>query len=365
MRKMKFLVPAMIGFTVMVTGCAQGETKAETKAEAKQETKQEAKKEKKQQEAQITKLQPLNATTLQLTFSKPLSEEEVKLENLEAIKKNFAFDNGLEIVNVPRLKTGATSTYIVPVTVQKLGTKYKLSYKGGKKEKFEESTEKINVRQAKQVTNDTFEIESFLEDGVTDYANIIEAYKAGRGDQAFQLDEENKDKEGKQYQIISSLRDRKVMITSSSGEEIVAGYVPFTQAADGRQAPKFRLPAGQTLQPGMTYTITSDWATVKNPMFTAETIAPLVIQSVEAIDNKSIQIALENDPNMELFAGRKVELQSEDGNKLEAQYRFSSRKGAVGIFDLQNGAMLQSGKKYTVVPMNEWATANQVTFVAK
>lgn len=361
MKKIKFLVPAMIGFTVMVTGCVQGETKAE----AKQETKQEAKKEKKQQKAQITKLQSLNAMTLQLTFSKTLSEEEVKPENLEAIKKNFVFDNGLEIVNVPRLKTGATSTYIVPVTVQKPGTKYKVSYKGGKKEKFEASTEKINVRQAKQVTNDTFQIESFLEDGVTDYANIIEAYKAGRGNQAFQLDEENKDKEGKQYQIISSLRDRKLTITSSGGEQIVAGYVPFTQAADGRQAPKFRLPAGQTLQPGMTYTITSDWATVKNPTFTAETIAPLVLQSAEAIDNKSIQITLENDPNMELFAGRKVELQGEDGKKLEAQYRFTSRKGAVGIFDLQNGATLESGKKYTVVPMNGWATANQVTFVAK
>ena len=84
--------------------CVHGEAKAE----AKQETKQEAKKEKKKQAAQITKLQPLNVMTLQLTFSKPLSEEEVKLENLETIKKNFVFDNGLEIVNVPRLKTGAT-----------------------------------------------------------------------------------------------------------------------------------------------------------------------------------------------------------------------------------------------------------------
>lgn len=361
MKKMKFLVPAVIGFTVLVTGCAQGETKAESK----QETKQEAKKEKKKQQAQITKLEPLNAMTLQLTFAKPLSEEEVKLENLDAIKKNFVFSNGLEIVNVPRLKTGATSTYIVPVKVQKPGKKYTLSYKGGKKEKFEGSSEKINVRQAKQVTNDTFEIESFLEDGVVDYANIIEAYKAGRGNQAFQLDEENKDKDGKQYQIISSLRDRKLTITASSGEKIEVGYVPFTQAADGRQAPKFRLPAGQTLKPGTEYTITSDWVTVKNPKFTASVIAPLVIQSAEAIDNKSIQVTLDKDPSMELFAGRKVELQSEDGKKVEAQYRFSSRKGTVGIFDLQNGATLQQGMKYIVVPMGGWATGEQVTFVGK
>ncbi|CAG9611365.1 hypothetical protein BACCIP111899_00537 [Bacillus rhizoplanae] len=357
MKKLKFFVPAMIGLTVMVTGCAQ----EETKAKPKQETKQEEKK----QEAQITKLQALNAMTLQITFAKPLSEEEVKLENLEAIKKNFVFDNGMTIVNVPRLKTGATSTYIIPVTIQKPGTTYTLSYKGGKKETFEASSEKIHVRQAKQVTNDTFEIESFLEDGVTDYANVIEAYKAGRGNQAFQLDENNKDKAGKQYQIISSLRDRKVTITTSAGGKIEASYVPFTQATDGRQAPKFRLPAGQVLQPGMSYTVTSDWADIQNPAFSAETIAPLTIQAVEAIDNKSIQVTLDKDPKTELFAGRKVELQAADGNKIEAQYRFTSRKGEIGIFDLQNGATLQPNVTYTVVPMNGWATANHITFAAK
>ena len=51
------------------------------------------------------------------------------------------------------------------------------------------------------------EIESFKEDGVTDYANIIEAYRAGRGDLSFQVDDENKDENGNQYEVISSLRE--------------------------------------------------------------------------------------------------------------------------------------------------------------
>ena len=150
------------------------------------------------------------------------------------------------------------------------------------------------------MTNDTFEIESFLEDGVVDYANIIEAYKAGRGNQAFQLDEENKDKDGKQYQIISSLRDRKLTITASSGEKIEVGYFRLhkQQMVDKRLNSAYL--QAQTLKPGTEYTITSDWATVKNPKFTASSIAPLVIQSAEAIDNKSIQVTLDKDPVLNL-----------------------------------------------------------------
>ncbi|MFJ8247172.1 hypothetical protein [Peribacillus asahii] len=267
-----------------------------------------------------------------MTFSEPLSEEEVNIDNLEKIKKNFEFNNDMSIVNVPRLKIGAKSTYIVPVTIQKPGTTYTVSYKAGEKQSFEASDEKINIRQTRQVTNDTFEIESFIEDGVTDYANIIEAYRAGRGNLAFQVDDENKDENGKQYQVISSLRDRVVTITTDKGEEIKANYVPFTQAADGRPAPKFRLPDGQTLNPDTKYNVTSDWAIIKNSSFTAKEFIPLTIESAEAIDNKSFQITLDKDPGMELFAGHKVELRGDDGSNIEAQYRFSSRKGPVGIF---------------------------------
>ncbi|OAH55769.1 hypothetical protein AWH48_03590 [Domibacillus aminovorans] len=358
-KKAKILSPLLLGLTLVITGC--NTNTPDTQSEQKQEQPQKET----QNEAQITELQPLNMMTLQITFTEPLLEEDVNTENLENIKKNFEFDNDMGIVNVPRLKTGTESTYIVPVTIQKPGTTYTVSYKGEEKQFFEASKEKINIRQTKQVTNDTFEIESFKEDGVTDYANIIEAYRADRGDLAFQVDNENKDENGEQYQVISSLRDRVVTMTSDKGEKITANYVPFTQAADGRQAPKFRLPEGQTLTPGTEYTVTSDWATIKNPTLTAEEIAPLTIKSAEAIDSKSFQITVDKDPGMELFAGRKVQLKGDDGSNIEAQYRFSSRKGPVGIFDVLNDKTLQPGVKYTVVPMNNWATADHVSLIAK
>ena len=358
MKKAKLLSPILLGLTLAITGC-------NTETQNNQsEQKQEQPQKETQNEAQISDLQALNAMTLQITFSTPLLEEDVNPDNLDIIKKNFEFDNELSIVNVPRLKIGSESTYIIPVTIQKPGTTYTVIYKDGEKQSFEASEEKINLSQTKQVTNDTFEIESFKEDGVTDYANIIEAYKAGRGDLSFQVDDENKDDNGNQYQVISSLRDRTVIITADNGEEFTANYVPFTQAADGRQAPKFRLSEGQTLTPGTTYTVSSDWATIKNPTFETIEIAPLTVKSAEAIDDKSFQLTLDKDPGMDLLAGRSVELQAEDGSKIQAQYRFSSRKGAVGIFDVKDNT-LKPGATYIVVPMNDWATASDVSLVTK
>ncbi|TQR17522.1 hypothetical protein [Psychrobacillus vulpis] len=356
MKKAKILTPILIGLALAVTGCNKEAQNNQNEQEQPQQEVQTV------TEAQITDLQPLNAMTLQITFSEPLLEEDINPENLDNIKKNFEFDNDLSIVNVPRLKIGAESTYIIPVTIQKPGTTYTVGYKGGEKQSFAASEEKINLSQTKQVTNDTFEIESFKEDGVTDYANIIEAYRAGRGDLSFQLNDENKDDNGNQYQVISSLRDRTVTITSDNGEKITANYVPFTQAADGRQAPKFRLSDGQILTPGTTYTVSSDWATIKNPTFETKEIAPLTVKSAEAIDDKSFQLTLDKDPGMDLLAGRSVELQAEDGSKIQAQYRFSSRKGAVGIFDVKDNT-LKPGATYIVVPMTDWATASDVSLV--
>ncbi|MBC1271223.1 LPXTG cell wall anchor domain-containing protein [Listeria booriae] len=306
------------------------------------------------------KIELLNAMTLQITFPEALPANEVADSNLDAIKSNFVFSNGLGIVNVPRLKSGSKSTYIVPVTVQKPGQTYTLSYKGAATETFVGSDKKINIRDSKQVTNDTFELESFQADGVVDYANIIAAYAGGRGDQAFIIDDENRDANGKQYQVISSLRDRSVTLTGSNGDFIKANYVPFTQASDRRQAPKFRLPVGEKLQPGVTYTVTSDWATVANASFTAKEIAPLVISKATPVDAKSFELTLYADPTMDLFAGRQVELQGSDGTKLTAQYRYSSRQGATGIFDLVSGD-INADVVYTIVPLNDWATANKIT----
>ena len=113
--------------------------------------------------------------------------------------------------------TGAKSTYIVPTTFQEDDFIYTLSYKEQRNKVFEGTDEKVYVRNVEQVTNDTFTLESFQEDGVVDYANIIEAYRAGRGDLAFSLDGHNRDASGKRFDVISSLRDRFVTVRTSEG----------------------------------------------------------------------------------------------------------------------------------------------------
>lgn len=359
-KKWRIITPILLTAMLTLSGCNFLNKQTETKqGQTQQETKNDRKK-----EVQITEIKPLNIMTLQVTFSEPLTEEGVKVENLETIKKDFSFNHDLTIVNVPRLKIGAKSTYIVPVTMQKAGTTYTLRYKDGETKAFDGSDEKINLSQAKQVANDTFEIESFKDEGVTDYSNIIEAYKEARGDLSFQVNNDNKDDTGKHYQVISSLRDRVVTLTAENGDKLQADYVLFTQAADGRQAPKFRLPEGKAMKAGTKYTVTADWATIKNPTFTATDMAPLIIKSVEPIDATSFQVTLDKDPGMELFAGRTIALQAEDGSIVQAQYRYSSRKGAVGIFDVIDET-LKSGGTYKVQPINNWATADHLTLTAK
>ena len=318
-----------------------------------------------EQVAKITNIKPLNTMTLQITFNQPLVAADVDLNNLDAVKKHFIFNGDLEIVNVPRLMTGSKSTYIVPVTFQEDDFIYTLSYKEQRNKVFEGTDEKVYVRNVAQVTNDTFTLAAFQEDGVVDYANIIEAYRAGRGDLAFSLDRHNRDANGKHFDIISSLRDRYVTVKTSEGEEFVANYVPFTQAADGKQASQFRLPAGKILKQGVTYRVYSQWAEIDEKSFVAKEIAPFTLQSATAIDNKSFELQLTNDPQSDLLAGRSVELRGNDGSKLQAQYRYSSRKGAVGIFDIANGDTLKTNVNYKVVPLNNWATATNVVLQGK
>ncbi|MFF2177756.1 hypothetical protein ACFVT8_14970 [Lysinibacillus sp. NPDC058147] len=318
-----------------------------------------------EQVAKITNIKPLNTMTLQITFNQPLTAEDVDANNLDAIKKHFVFNGDLVIVNVPRLMTGSKSTYIVPVTFQEDDFIYTLSYKEQRNQIFEGTDEKVFVRNVEQVTNDTFKLEAFQEDGVVDYANIIEAYRAGRGSLAFSLDRNNRDASGKRFDIISSLRDRYVTVKTSEGEEFVADYVPFTQAADGKQAPQFRLPAGKTLKPGVTYRVYAEWAEIDYKSFVAKEIAPFTLQSAKAIDNKSFELQLTKDPQSDLLAGRSVELRGNDGSTIQAQYRYSSRKGAVGIFDLTNGGTLKANVNYMVTPLNNWATATNVVLQGK
>lgn len=318
-----------------------------------------------EQVAKITNIKPLNTMTLQITFNQPLAAADVDLNHLDAIKKHFTFNGDLEIVNVPRLMTGSKSTYIVPTTFQEDDFIYRLSYKEQRNKVFEGTDEKVYVRNVEQVTNDTFTLESFQEDGVVDYANIIEAYRAGRGDLAFSLDGHNRDASGKRFDVISSLRDRYVTVRTSEGEEFVANYVPFTQAADGRQAPQFRLPAGKVLKPGVTYRVYAQWAEIDVRSFVAKEIAPITLQTAKAMDEKSFELQLRNDPQSDLLAGRSVALKGSDGSTLQAQYRYSSRKGTVGIFDLTNGGTLKANVSYTVIPLNNWAIATDLVLQGK
>ncbi|MDF2958317.1 MAG: hypothetical protein K0S39_52 [Paenibacillus sp.] len=309
---------------------------------------------------QVTSIKTLNAITLQVTFSAPLPKEDV---DVAKAKENFVFDNGLTVLNIPQLKSGATATYIVPTSPQKPGTTYSLSYKGQNAGTFEANTEKLNMRSGQQVAYDTFELESSLEDGVADYGYIVAAYSAGRKG-AFVVDENNV-YNGKPYQILSSMRDKQVVITPEGGEAMIANYIPFTQATDGRQAPKFRLPAGQTFKPGVKYTVTSDWATFANPSFTAKEIGPLTIQSAQQVSETSLDVTLTQDPKDELFALRSITLTPANGAPLTAQYKLTSRKGATGTFDIQNNGKLVPGTAYTVTPVGNWATATNITVTAK
>lgn len=311
--------------------------------------------------AEIVEVKPLNKITLEIQFSAPLT---LKDENLDVAMQNFVFDNGLSIVNQPRLKTGSLATYIVPTTTQTPNTIYTLTYKGKQEVSFKGSDEKIKMNQARQVSYDTFEIESLKEDGVTDYGYVISAYSAGRGANAFILDENN-DYNGQHFQIISSLRNRSVTITPEGGEPMAANYLGFTQSTDGKAEPKFRLPQAAVFKPGVKYTVSSDWTTIKQDTFVAGEIAPLTIHSVEQVDASTLNVALSEDPKDEMFASRQVKLIGSDGKEWIAEYQVQTRKGVNGTFVIQNEGKLTPGVSYTIQPVGEWAVAERVTLTAK
>ncbi|WP_054023940.1 S-layer homology domain-containing protein [Bacillus sp. FJAT-28004] len=312
-------------------------------------------------QAKITNVKSLNAITLIVTFDKPLTSTD---EVFAKAKADFVFNDGLTLTNMPRLKTGSIATYIVPTSVQQEGITYNLAYKGQQAATFAGNATKVNMTTASQVTNDTLEVESLQANGVVDYGYIISAYSGGRGANAFILDENNQ-AGGKTFQIIPSMQARQVTITPEGGQPIIAKYVPFTQSTDGKQEPKFRLPEGQVLTPGVTYMVTSDWANIANATFVAKEIPTLQLTGAEAANDTSILVSLAEDPGDELFSGRSVELTAPNGEKIVASYKYSSRKGAVGVFDLTNDAKLTTGTTYTVKPIGAWATSSNVSLTLK
>ncbi|MCZ8514566.1 S-layer homology domain-containing protein [Paenibacillus filicis] len=311
--------------------------------------------------AQVTAVKALNPITLEVKFSAPLATADL---NLDQAKKNFVFDNGMELSNVPQLKSGTRTTYIVPVTTQKLGTKYALTYKGSAAGTFEAVSNKLALSSIRQIAYDTVEIDSIRSNGVIDYEDIVEADIGSRNGLELTLDD-SYSSGGKHYEVISSLRGKQVQLKPDNGPAITATYVPFTQATDGRQAPKFRLASGESLKPGTTYKVTADWATIASDSFKAAEAAALTIQSAAQLNETSVQLTLAQDPKDELFAGRSVTLKVADGTTLTATYRFTSRNGAAGTFDLANNGKLASGTAYQVTPVGNWAAAANVTLTTK
>ncbi|MCU6798145.1 S-layer homology domain-containing protein [Paenibacillus sp. WQ 127069] len=306
---------------------------------------------------QITQVKVLNAVAVQITFSAPLTAENT---DVEKAKQNFVFSDGLMLENIPQLKTGAKATYIVPTSPQKAGTNYTVAYKGQKSGSFIGSDIKIPFKAVEQVAADTIELQSYLADGVTDYQYIIALYSGKRNGLDFTVDDNNT-YNGKPLTIIPSMRLKQVTLTDQAGASMTATYVPFTQSTDGKQEPKFRLANGETLKSGSVYTLSAPWATFGGQTLTAKSISPLAIQKAEAVSATSINVTLTADPQDELFAGRSVTLTAPDGTKLTAQYKFTSRQGAVGVFDIQNNGKLISGVTYSVAAVNSWADSQAVT----
>lgn len=308
-------------------------------------------------DAKIVSIKALNVMTLEVEFDAPLTIED---ETTATASANFKFSGDLKLVNQPRLKTGSYATYIVPVQTM-TDESYSLDYKG---QAFEiaASAVKIPLNEVRQVTADTVEATSSREDGVIDYGYIISAYAGGRGANAAILDETNR-LNGKPMTIISSLATRKATLTPEGGEPITVSYVGFTQSTDGKQEPKFRLPQGTMLQPGVRYELSSDWFDIDNASFVASAFEPLSIASVSATNDTTLSVKLDADPGDELFAYRSVQLNGSDGSALTAQYKVQTRKGAEGTFELQNGGKLAVGVEYEVVPVGAWAVADDIRFV--
>ncbi|MCM3784992.1 S-layer homology domain-containing protein [Neobacillus mesonae] len=311
--------------------------------------------------AEIVSIKALNQITFEVTFNQPMTLED---EATAAAQANFNFDRNLQLVNQPRLKTGSVATYIVPVQTMEAGTTYTLQYKGEQTFEVTASDEKIRLSSTRQVAQDTFEVDSFRENGVIDYGYLISAYSGGRGANAIVLDENN-EWNGNPIQVISSLATRQATLTPEGGEPMTVNYVGFTQSTDGKQEPKFRLPQGSSLEPGVTYTVSSDWFTLQNDTFVASSIPPLEIASVSQTDEVTLNVELTADPGDELFAYRSIQLEGSDGTTLTAQYKVQTRSGATGVFELQNGAKLVSGVSYSVSPVGNWATAEEIQLEAK
>ena len=60
----------------------------------------------------------------------------------------------------------------------------------------------------------------------------------------------------------------------------------------------------------MTYRVYAQWAEIDVKSFVAKEIVPFTLQSAKAMDEKSFELQLRNDPQSDLLAGRSVALKA-------------------------------------------------------
>ncbi|MFF2482249.1 hypothetical protein [Paenibacillus sp. NPDC058071] len=294
---------------------------------------------------------PLNAIALQVKWPQSLDDDEAA--------KSWRFDGGLEVRQPPLRMTGSASTYLVPTTVQEAGKTYRLSYPGGEPVSFTSNAEPVAFWSVKQTAYDTVELISDLEEGVTDYHNVVQKYAGKRNGLDFTLAENNKRGE-RPFAIIPSLRGLSITLTPAKGESVKAYYVPFTQATDGRQAPKFRLPEGQELTPGMKYRVFADWATIRKAELRGKSIKPLAVVAARPIDERTLVLHLKLDPKDEATASRELRLTDPAGAMIKARYRPHSRYGPIVLFDLAPGARMEPNISYKLTQLGKWASFHSI-----
>ncbi|SDT12112.1 hypothetical protein SAMN05444162_3141 [Paenibacillaceae bacterium GAS479] len=305
---------------------------------------------------ELVHAEALSPVSLQIVFSKPLAVDELEAV---AARAYFKISGGLVVTGSPVLKTGSRAAYIVPTSLQKPGTRYACSFRGGDKLGFRAGVDRLFFRQAVQTASDTVELRSSLADGVSDYAIVT---IADRGEPApgggFELSSDNVH-DGRYFQIVPPLDGLSVQIVPDNGKPLEAHYVSGTQLLKGKQAPRFRLPAGYAFTPGQRYAIRSDWARIGQDAFTGSAAYPsnpsLSLRSLRAVGSGQLEIRFSLEPNGEQLAGRRLELRETGGGKsLIALYRIGSTSGSYAMFELEDGVVLEPGASYSISPLGYW-----------
>ncbi|MCM3749192.1 hypothetical protein M3223_17685 [Paenibacillus pasadenensis] len=298
---------------------------------------------------ELVHAEALSPVSVQVVFSKPLAADELEPE---AAGSYFKFSGGLMVTGSPSLKIGSRASYILPTTLQKPGSRYSCSFRGGDRLGFRAGVDRIYFRQAVQTAFDTVELFSSVRDGVADYARVTGVGTVS-GD-AIELSQDNV-RDGRYYQIVPPLEGLTLFIVPDKGQPLEAAYVSGTQLIGDRQAPRFRLPEGYAFTSGQRYTVYADWARIGQDSIVGAEPQTLSLRSIRMSGSGQLEARFSRDPAAELLAGRRLKLRSMDGGSLlTAVYVTGSTTGSYARFELEAGALLEPGVSYSIVPQGYW-----------